>query len=77
MSPKVYAPNVHLFAFHRQHSAESGDVADVKDKHWLWETCNQIIDKILPQKFDLMQWLDLEKEPDNPTVGLIKDDKQI
>jgi hypothetical protein len=77
MSPKVYAPNVHLFAFHLQHSAESGDVADVNDKHWLWETCNQIIDKILRQKFDLMQWLDLEKEPDNPTVGLIKDDKQM
>ncbi|MBD2335478.1 hypothetical protein H6G64_00535 [Calothrix sp. FACHB-156] len=77
MIPKVYAPNVHLFAFSLQHSAESGNDADVKDKHWLWEQCNQIIHKIWQQKFDLRQWLDLEKEPDNPTVSLIKDDKQM
>lgn len=76
MSPKVYAPNVHLFAFHLQKSA-NGDNANDRDKHWLWQTCNQIIQKILQPNFDLMQWLDLEKEPDNPTVSLIKAEKKI
>ncbi|MDZ8190024.1 MAG: hypothetical protein RMX96_34965 [Nostoc sp. ChiSLP02] len=72
MSPKVYAPNVHLFAFHLQKSA-NGDNADDKDKYWLWQTCNEIIQKTLQPNFDLIQWLDLEKEPDNPTVCLTKD----
>ncbi len=76
MSSKVYAPNVHLFAFHLQKSA-NGDNANDQDKYWLWQTCNEIIHKILQPNFDLMQWLDLEQEPDNPTVSLIKAEKQI
>jgi hypothetical protein len=76
MSPKVYAPNVHLLAFHLQKSA-NGNNANDQDKHWLWQTCNQIIQKILQPNFDLMQWLDLNKEPNNPTVSLIKAEKQI
>ncbi|MGH8002743.1 MAG: hypothetical protein ACREPR_25750 [Brasilonema sp.] len=69
MSPKVYAPNVHLFAFVLQKTEE-------KEKDWLWQTCDEIIHKILHENFNLMQWLDLEKEPDNPTVSLIKADEQ-
>ncbi|QDL11569.1 hypothetical protein DP113_30160 [Brasilonema octagenarum UFV-E1] len=69
MSPKVYAPNVHLFAFVLQKAEE-------KEKDWLWKTCDEIIHKILHEKFNLMQLLDLEKEPDNPTVSLIKADEQ-
>ncbi|MBD2518687.1 hypothetical protein H6G93_27710 [Nostoc sp. FACHB-973] len=76
MSPKVYAPNVHLFAFHLQKSA-NGDNANDQDKHWLWQTCNEIIQKILQPNFDLMQWLDLDKDLDNPTVSLIKAEKQM
>lgn len=76
MSPKVYAPNVHLFAFHLQKTA-NGNHADDKDKHWLWKTCDAVIHKILHQDFDLSEWLDLTKEPNNPTVSLIKAEKQI
>ncbi|MBD2415600.1 hypothetical protein FACHB389_33750 [Nostoc calcicola FACHB-389] len=76
MSPKVYAPNVHLFAFHLQKSA-NGDRANDGDKHWLWQTCNEIIQKILQPNFDLMQWLDLDKDLDNPIVSLIKAEKQM
>ncbi|MCF2146948.1 hypothetical protein IQ276_010885 [Desmonostoc muscorum LEGE 12446] len=76
MSPKVYAPNVHLFAFHLQKSA-NGDNANERDKHWLWQTCNEIIQKILQPNFDLMQWLDLDKDLDNPIVSLIKAEKQM
>lgn len=76
MSPKVYAPNVHLFAFHLQKSA-NGDHANDQDKHWLWQSCNEIIQKILQPSFDLLQWLDLDQEPNNPTVSLIKAEKQM
>ncbi|NMG11480.1 hypothetical protein [Brasilonema sp. UFV-L1] len=69
MSPKVYAPNIHVFAFILQTTEE-------KEKDWLWQTCDQIIHKVLHENFNLMQWLDLEKEPDNPTVSLIKADEQ-
>ncbi|MBP5976925.1 hypothetical protein HW132_30435 [Brasilonema sp. CT11] len=69
MSHKVYAPNVHVFAFVLQKAEE-------KEKHWLWQTCDEIIYKILGANFNLMQWLDLEKEPDNPTVSLIKEQEQ-
>ncbi|MDZ8107409.1 MAG: hypothetical protein RM338_17570 [Nostoc sp. DedQUE12a] len=75
MSPKVYAPNVHLFAFHLQKSA-NGDNANDQDKHWLWQTCNKIIQPLQPN-FDLLQWLDLDKYPDNPIVSLIKAEKQM
>ncbi|BAZ19613.1 hypothetical protein NIES4073_04860 [Kalymmatonema gypsitolerans NIES-4073] len=75
MSPKVYAPNVHLFAFVLQKNAHGDDVEE-KDKDWLWQTCDEIISKILHKNLNLMQWVDLEKEPNNPSVSLIKAEKQ-
>ncbi len=66
MSHQVYAPNIHLFAFTLQNNL---------DDNWLWQSCDDIIEKSLQQKLDLTQWLDLHKEPNNRRVVLIKPEK--
>ena len=75
MTPKLYAPNVHLFAFHPHQSTCSLSDADKANKHWLWLNCDNIISKILHQNLNILYWLDLDKEPDSRFVNLVKDEK--
>lgn len=69
MSYKIYAPNVHLFAFQL-----FKDVPDDK-QDWLWLCSNNIVNKVIKNNFDIQDWLDINKESGNPCVDLIKSDK--
>jgi hypothetical protein len=71
MAPKLYAPNVHLFAFHLHQISDT----DEANKHWLWLNCDNIISKTLHQNLNILNWLDLDKEADNRFVELVKDEK--
>ncbi|MBD2492440.1 hypothetical protein [Aulosira sp. FACHB-615] len=59
MSAKIYAPNVHLFAFH---------LKDSNQPNLLWDKCNHI----LSQKFGVTKLLEIE-EHDGYRVDLLKD----
>lgn len=59
MTSKVYAPNVHLFAFHLKNSEAN---------NLLWDKCNEIIS----QKFGVTKQLEIE-EIEGYRVDLLKD----
>ncbi len=73
MSYKIQAPNIHFFAFNIQES----DIINFHekkpnvDKHWLWNTCNEIVSTIFQiNDFIFTDYLDLEKQPNNLYVIL-------
>ncbi len=59
MSAKIYAPNVHLFAFH---------LKDNNSPNLLWDKCNNL----LSQKFGITKPLEIEEKP-GYRVDLLKD----
>ncbi|AFZ24949.1 hypothetical protein Cylst_2752 [Cylindrospermum stagnale PCC 7417] len=70
MSFKLYAPNVHLFAFHLQEDEHGNDT------DWLWQNCDQIIAKVLQQRFQLKHdWLDVTQKKDSYRIALTKPEK--
>lgn len=62
MSQKIYAPNVHLFAFH---------LRDTSDTHYqnglLWEKCRQIF-----PKFNIFEQLQIREVPEDERVDLLE-----
>ncbi|MEH2144314.1 hypothetical protein [Nostoc sp.] len=70
---KVYAPNVHLFAFQLNKNSNDPSV----NKNFLWETGNQIVHTTLHQNLHLIQRIDVNKEPDSPRVDLLNDAEVI
>jgi hypothetical protein len=73
MNNKIYAPNIHFFAFHLQESSiiKVYDRKSIVDKDWLWRTCDEIILNIFPDKnFKFKTYLDFKKQPNNPYVIL-------
>lgn len=74
---KIYAPNIHLFAFQLYKSSNTDVNNSTTDKKWLWNTGNEIVKTTLHQDLQLHQRLDVNKEPDNPRVDLLKDTEVI
>ncbi|MHC5936977.1 hypothetical protein [Nostoc sp.] len=70
---KVYAPNVHLFAFQLDKNSNDPSI----NKNFLWETGDEIVHTILHQDLHLCQHIDVNKEPDSPRVDLLKDAEVI
>ncbi|MFK0735585.1 MAG: hypothetical protein ACIWVG_31380, partial [Gloeotrichia echinulata HAB0833] len=74
---KIYAPNIHLFAFQLYKSA-NGEVSNPSaNPNILWDTADEIIRTTLHQDLHLTQRLDVNKEPDNPRVDLLKDTEVV
>lgn len=70
---KVYAPNVHLFAFQLYKNSNNPSV----NKNFLWKTGDKIVDTTLHQDLHLSQRIDENKEPNSPRVDLLKDAEVI
>ncbi|MEH2065196.1 MAG: hypothetical protein V7K50_23545 [Nostoc sp.] len=70
---KVYAPNVHLFAFQLDKNSNEPSV----NKNFIWKTGDEIVHTTLHQDLHLCQRIDVNKEPDNPRVDLLKDAEVI
>ncbi|MBD2500787.1 hypothetical protein [Anabaena azotica] len=70
---KIYAPNIHLFAFQLYKSASNDIKNSSTDKDFLWHHANAIISTTLHQNLQLHQRIDVNKTPDNPRVDLLKD----
>ena len=71
MIGKIYLPTIHLFAYsrnpHYDYSLREGKKTNY---HWLWEKCNQIVNKKLLYEFDLRNFLQKEI-PRIPAQNLI------
>lgn len=66
MQQQVYAPNVHLFAYHLKSN---------KNPCLLYQKCDEILAKLNIANFDLPQRVDLVKEPERLRVDLLKDEE--
>jgi hypothetical protein len=66
---KLYAPNIHLFAFQLHKSSNDGTSTDT---NLLWNTADEIVHTTLNQDLHLSQRIDINKQPDNPRVDLLK-----
>ncbi|MEH2244820.1 hypothetical protein [Nostoc sp.] len=72
---KIYAPNIHLFAFQLYKSANIDGTPT--DKNFLWNTGDEIVDITLHQDLHLHQRIDVNKEPNSPRVDLLKETEVI
>lgn len=67
MSDKlVYAPNIHLFAYHLQTN---------KNPNLLYEKCDEILAKLNIPDFNLKQRVNLSKDPESLRVDLLKQEE--
>ncbi len=69
MADKIYAPNIHLFAFHLQENV------DPNKKNWLWEAGEEIIHKTLQPTFQMSEWIDADKKTEASKSALIRGEK--
>lgn len=70
---KIYAPNIHLFAFELYKGANIDSTSVQADKIQLWKDADKIVHTTLNQDLHLSQKIDINKEPKNLSVDLLKD----
>ncbi|WP_026731528.1 hypothetical protein [Fischerella sp. PCC 9605] len=73
---KIYAPNIHLFAF-QLYKGSNIEVNNKDDGCKLWQGAEEIVRTILHKDLDLSQHIDIHKEPDHPRVDLLKESEVI
>lgn len=73
MTYKVYAPNVHLFAFHLRNTLGSSQYNNESTDNLLWQKCDQIFDKLQIQNVRLTDKLS-QNPSDSPRVNLLLED---
>ncbi|MBP5974070.1 hypothetical protein HW132_15300 [Brasilonema sp. CT11] len=70
---KIYAPNIHLFAFQLYKGANVDSTSVQAEKIQLWQSADTIVSTTLDQDLHLNQRIDIHKEPHSPRVDLLKD----
>ncbi len=70
---KIYAPNIHLFAFQLYKGANVEPTSLQADDIQLWQVADKIVRTTLHQDLHLSQRIDIHKEPDSFRVDLLKD----
>lgn len=70
---KIYAPNIHLFAFQLYKGANVDTTSVQADDIQLWQSADKIIHTTLHQDLHLSQRIDIHKEPESSRVDLLKD----
>ncbi|MCU0516340.1 MAG: hypothetical protein MUC60_05615 [Oscillatoria sp. Prado101] len=72
MTHKIYAPSVHLFAFHQRNGLASDSSPVESANSRLWQKCDQIFEKLKIENLKLTQELAPPKESDSSRVLLAK-----
>jgi hypothetical protein len=71
---KIYAPNIHLFAFQLYKPANlEKEKINPDEQNKLWHSADEIVHTILHTDLNLSQNIDVSKEPDSPRVDLLKE----
>jgi hypothetical protein len=70
---KIYAPNIHLFAFQLYKGANVETTSVQADDIQLWQVADKIVHSTLHQDLHLSRRIDIHKEPESPRVDLLKD----
>lgn len=74
---KLYAPNIHLFAFQLYKTSNNDSTNSSTDTNILWNTADEIVRTTLNQNLHLSQRLDINKQPDNLRVDLLQGSEVI
>ncbi len=69
---KIYAPNIHLFAFQLYKAANLEEI-NLDEQNQLWQSADEIVDTILHKDLHLSQNVDVSKDSDRPRVDLLKE----
>ncbi|HEY9810047.1 MAG TPA: hypothetical protein V6D13_12030 [Halomicronema sp.] len=75
MTYKVYAPNVHLFAFHLRSPLATSVYQNEPPDNLLWQKCDQIFDKLQIENINLTDKLS-QNPSDSPRVDLLLEEMQ-
>lgn len=70
---KIYAPNIHLFAFQLYKGANVDSNSVQADDIQLWQNTDKIVHTTLHQDLHFSQHIDIHKEPESPRVELLKE----
>ncbi|WP_414582011.1 hypothetical protein [Scytonema sp. PCC 10023] len=70
---KIYAPNIHLFAFQLYKGANVEPTSVQADDIQLWQVADKIVRTTLHQDLHLSQKINIHKEPESLRVDLLKD----
>ncbi len=70
---KIYAPNIHLFAFQLYKGANVDPTSVQADDIQLWQSADKIVHTTLHQDLHLSQRIDIHKEPGSSRVDLLKE----
>ncbi|MEI2583633.1 hypothetical protein [Scytonema sp. PRP1] len=70
---KIYAPNIHLFAFQLYKGANVDSTSVQADDIQLWQVADKIVHSTLHQDLHLSRRIDIHKETESPRVDLLKD----
>lgn len=74
---KIYAPNIHLFAFQLHKISNTNTQNSSVNQNFLWNIADEIVRTTLHQDLSLQQLIDVNKEPNSPRVDLLKDTEVI
>jgi hypothetical protein len=74
---KIYAPNVHLFAFQLYKGSNLDANLSTDDLNFLWESGDAVVRETLNQNLRLSQRLDIHKQPESNRVDLLQDAEVI
>jgi predicted ester cyclase len=70
---KIYAPNIHIFAFQLYKGSNFNDNIDSKDLNFIWECGDTIVRETLHQDLQLSQKIDVNKQPEFNKVDILQD----
>lgn len=74
---KIYAPNIHVFAFQLYKGSNLDNNIDSKDLNFIWERGNNIIKEVLNQDLQLSQKIDVNKQEGFNKVDILNDQNEV
>ena len=74
---KIYAPNIHIFAFQLYKGSNLDNNIDSKDLNFIWERGNNIVKEVLKQDLQLSQKIDVNKQEGFNKVDILNDQNEV
>ena len=74
---KIYAPNIHLFAFQLYKGSNLDPDTISNDVNFIWERGDTIVKEVLQQDLQLSKRIDVKKQPEFTKVDILKDAQEV
>jgi len=74
---KIYAHNIHVFAFQLYKGSNLDDNIDSQDLNFIWECGDTIVKEVLKQDLQLSQKIDVKKDEGFNKVDILNDQNEV